>query len=144
MWCRFKSKIADFPGLDGLPSLRSSERRSEQRARPSEESPAFHVAHYPPSECVVCELYASSRHEEGIRAAAVCDIFTSDVNGNQTSPTAQTTRPGFRMPFGSSACLSARISAISVGLREIGSQDFFSSPMPCSAEIAPPTCCSGA
>lgn len=47
------------------------------------------------------------------------------------------TRPGFRMPFGSSARLTVRISASSAGVREWPRYGFLCIPMPCSADTLP-------
>lgn len=47
-------------------------------------------------------------------------------------------RPGLRIPCGSSVAFRARSVAISAGLRDRCSQDFLSTPIPCSAEIDPP------
>lgn len=49
----------------------------------------------------------------------------------------QNSLPGFRIPCGSSACLIARIAAISAGEREIGRNSRFNKPMPCSADTDP-------
>ena len=45
--------------------------------------------------------------------------------------------PGLNRLCGSSCFLMARISSISTGLRTLGSQWFFTWPMPCSAAIVP-------
>ena len=45
--------------------------------------------------------------------------------------------PGLRMPFGSSVCLSRRISAISSGVRLDPRYARLATPMPCSADTEP-------
>ncbi len=47
------------------------------------------------------------------------------------------TLPGFKIPFGSSARFSRRITSISAAVRDSDRKGFFSRPMPCSAEIDP-------
>jgi ATP-dependent helicase/nuclease subunit A len=47
--------------------------------------------------------------------------------------------PGLRIPWGSSACLMARIAAISAGERVRCSQGNFATPIPCSALMLPPS-----
>ena len=58
--------------------------------------------------------------------------------GRAAHPAAGITLPGFRIPFGSSACLIARIAATNAGGRRIGSRSRRVRPTPCSPVIVPP------
>jgi hypothetical protein len=64
-------------------------------------------------------------------------------SGSDAAPQQSNTFPRLRIFFGSSARLRVRINSISAGERDICSQAFFSRPIPCSAETAPPRCASG-
>ena len=67
-------------------------------------------------------------------AAAEAGAGSSSSSIWRTYPS---TFPLFKIPCGSSASFSVRISAISALLRVIPSHARFSSPMPCSAETEP-------
>src|SRR4051794_22680386 len=60
------------------------------------------------------------------------------VGDRRDREVAHNTLPGFKIPFGSSVRLSARISSIATGSLMVGNRSRFMTPMPCSAEIEPP------
>ena len=66
-----------------------------------------------------------------------CQMLRTSASKPPTPYITPNTFPLFKIPCGSSAALSVRISVISASLRVIASQSRFSRPMPCSAETEP-------
>src|SRR5205085_11963373 len=76
-----------------------------------------------------CQAAALPQRYDGV------DIAVGDRRDREF---AHRTLPGFKIPFGSSVRLSARISSIATGSFTLGNRSRFITPMPCSAEIEPP------